>query len=216
MAVTGTRGAEDLDESLAAVAVRRRIGGRQAVAEDEVRRLLAVGLELTRGDPSGNPKIADIVRIAGVSNDAFYRAFRSKDDLMAAIVDDGARRLISYVEHMRDKAVDPIGQVRGCIGAILKQAADPEVAATSRAVFRHAARVDQARVTGSVDVRRGLALLLVDPLARLGSPEPTQDALVAAGAIFAAMETFLWAEQAPTQGDADHLLRWLLRASRPD
>ena len=47
---------------------------------------------------SGRPTVAEIVREAGLSNQAFYRHFASKDDLVTAIVDAGARRLAAYVE----------------------------------------------------------------------------------------------------------------------
>jgi AcrR family transcriptional regulator len=206
--------AQHADESLAALAVRRRIGGRQAAAEDEVRRLLDVGLELTRNDPTGNPKIADIVRMAGVSNDAFYRAFRSKDDLMAAIVDDGSRRLLSYVQHMMDKAADPQSRIRNCVTAMLTQAGDPEIASASRAVLRHAAHRSHPG-TSVLELRRGLTAMLTGPLSELGSPAPAQDAFLAAGAIFAAMENYLFAEEVPTEADTEHLISWLLRAARP-
>lgn len=198
------------DESLAAMAVRRRTGDRQAGAEDEVRRLLDVGLQLMRDDPGGNPKIADIVRRAKVSNDAFYRAFRSKDDLMAAIVDDGARRLFGYVAHQRAKAADPAGEIRACVVAVLRQAADPEIARTTRAVMRHAGHGAAAGNGGGVRVRRQVGELMADSLARHGSPDPARDGLVAASAVFGVMEQFLWNGRTPTDDDLEHLLGWIL------
>lgn len=207
-------GARSADEdSLAAAAVRRRTGGRYAAAEDEIRRLLDVGLELMRADPAGTPRIADIVRLAKVSNDAFYRAFRSKDDLMAAIADDGARRLLGYVRHRRDGHADAAAQVRACVEAILGQAADPEVAATTRAVLRNTTHGGPRR-TGGVGVRRRVAELLVEPLRRLGSADAERDAFVASCAAFAVMEEFLWTEELPSEADVDHLVAWVVRGGR--
>src|SRR5215211_3424623 len=111
------------DESLLVQAVRRRTGDRVAAAEAEVRRLLDVGLELMTEAPESTPKVADIVRRAGVSNDAFYRAFGGKAELMAAIADD--------------KAPDPREQLAGSVRAVMRQAADPVVADTTRAVLRN-------------------------------------------------------------------------------
>jgi AcrR family transcriptional regulator len=199
----------DADESLLAQAVRRRTGDRQAAAEDEVRRLLDVGLRLMQDSPASPPRIADIVSLAGVSNDAFYRAFRSKDDLMAAIADDGSRRLISYVRHQAEKAADPAGRVRAIVQAVLAQAADPKVAETTRAVLRHTA----ARKVPSVDVRERLAAELAGPLGALGSGDPERDALVAACAVFAVMEQHLWRKQTPTADDTEHLVTFLLSAA---
>src|SRR5215212_4521030 len=135
-ATTAPGDSSGTDESLVSRAVRRRTGDRQVAAEAEIRRLLDVGLALMAEDPAANPRIADIVGRAGVSNDAFYRAFRGKDELMAAIADDGARRLISYVRHQRDKESEPGRRVRASIEAVLSQATDPGIAATTRAVLR--------------------------------------------------------------------------------
>jgi AcrR family transcriptional regulator len=211
--MTTTAGADESrapDESLVARAVRRRTGGRQAAAEEEIGRLLEVGLRLMQEDPAGSPRIADIVRAAGVSNDAFYRAFRGKDDLMAAIVDDGARRLLGYVRHQRDKEPDAAAQLRACVEAVFSQAVDPRIAATTRAVLRSAAGA-QPRTAGVVGVRERLAGELVGPLRALPSSDPERDALVVAVATFAVMEQFLWGEQVPTADDVEHFVAFVLR-----
>jgi AcrR family transcriptional regulator len=160
-------------------------------------------------DPEGSPRIADIVREAGVSNDAFYRAFRSKDDLMAAIADDGSRRLLSYVRHQRDKAPEPADQLRACVAAVFGQAIDPQIAATTRAVIRHTSSAPRA--VGVVAVRDRLAKELLEPLRHLHSADPERDALVVACATFAVMEHFLWGERVPTEADLDHLVGFVLR-----
>lgn len=198
-------------ESLAARAVRRRSGGRYAAAEDEVRRLLDAGLELMRADPAGNPKIADIVRRAKVSNDAFYRAFRSKDDLMAAISDDGARRLLDHLRHQRDKHTDPVEQIKACVRAVFKQAADPEVAATTRAVLRNTSPGAKS-ASGGVELRQRIADLLIAPLTACGSRDPARDAVVASCAMMAVMEQFLWTERSPMTADVEHLVSWIVPA----
>ena len=201
------------EESLVELAVRRRTADRQAAAEDEVRRLLDVGLELMREDPNGNPKIADIVRRARVSNDAFYRSFRSKDDLMAAIADDGARRLLEYVRHQRAKTADPADQVRACVAGVFKQVTEPEIARTTRAVVMNIKRADGG--TPGVRLRDQIGELIAESLAELGSPDPARDGHVAACAMFGVMEQYLWAERTPDAADQDHLLDWILRAARP-
>jgi AcrR family transcriptional regulator len=200
-------GADSVDESLAARAVRRRIADRQAAAESEVRRLLDAGLELMRTDPTAAPKVSDLVRLAGVSNDAFYRAFRSKDDLMATIVDEGGR-VRGFVTLVPDIAE----QLRLCLRAVLQQAADPEVAATSRAVLSNASRALWARAIALVDLKRQIALIMEKPLAGLGSADPGRDAFLLSCAVFGAMEQFLWSEQSPTPAEFDFLCVWALRS----
>src|SRR5437660_5249790 len=66
--------------------------------ESEVRRLLDAALEvIAKHGTAARARVADIVAAAGLSNDAFYRHFPSKDALVCAIIEDGTQRLASYV-----------------------------------------------------------------------------------------------------------------------
>src|SRR5260370_11006206 len=86
--------------TLADRAVDRRLASAQELAETDVRALMDAGLALLRAEaPGRSPRVADIVAAAGLSNDAFYRYFASKDDLVAAIVEDGSRRLVTSAPH---------------------------------------------------------------------------------------------------------------------
>jgi AcrR family transcriptional regulator len=201
------------DESLVAQAVRRRAGDRQTAAENEVRRLLEVGLALMRENPTTDVRVADIIRRAGVSNDAFYRAFKGKAELMAAIADEGSRRLRSYVRHQVGKAADPVAKVRACVRAVLAQATDEEVASTSRAVLQHVPRASATRANGFVDVEDEIALLLVAPLGELGSTDPRADGLVAACSVFGYMEHFLWSGRTPTEKQVEDMVTWIVTAA---
>jgi AcrR family transcriptional regulator len=208
----GQYGQPSDDETLLERAVRRRTGDRMATAEHEVRRMIDVGLALMRDNSGGSPKIADIVREAGVSNDAFYRAFRGKEDLVAAIVDDGTRRVLAYVAHQRDKVADPAGQLRQCVRAVLRQAGDPAAAATARAVLANASRHAGERAVGLVPLADSLAEVLLPPLAGLGSSDPGRDARALAWTLAGAVEHFVLSEQIPSAEDVDHLGHWALRA----
>lgn len=191
-------------DSLAETAAAQR---RHAADRTAVGRILAATLELMGRGPE--IRIAEVVRAAGVSNDAFYRAFRGKAELLAAVTDQAQHRLVGHVAEELGAAPDhPVERVRVCVRAVLDQA-DPKTAATTRAVLRHTSRPD-----GTLLGCR-LADLLAGPLAALGSPTPAADALAAAGALLSALEQHLWAGTTPTAADADHLLGYLLRASRP-
>ena len=81
---------------------------REAEYSDEVQRLLDAGLAvMARSGTSASPRVADIVSEAQVSNDAFYRHFSSKEDLVLAVAEAGAERLVSYVSHQMNKHPDP-------------------------------------------------------------------------------------------------------------
>src|SRR5260370_40984062 len=111
----------------------RRLAPAQELAETDVRALMDAGLALLRTEaPGRSPRVADIVAAAGLSNDAFYRYFASKDDLVAAIVEDGSRRLVTYVRHQMAQGDDAAARLRLGIEAIMKQAPGPDVAARNR------------------------------------------------------------------------------------
>ena len=96
---------------------------REAAYAEEVRRLLDAALGVMREcGTASRPRVADIVAAAGLSNDAFYRHFRSKDALVAALVDDGALRLRSYLDHQMAKASTPDAQVRRWVEGVMSQA----------------------------------------------------------------------------------------------
>jgi AcrR family transcriptional regulator len=179
--------------SLAEQAVRRRLSERNEEARDDVRRLIAAGLKLmTQGSGSLNPpRVADIVREAGVSNQAFYQLFPSKDDLVAAIVDDGARRLLSYLAHAMDQETDPEDQLRRCVQGAMRQVGDPAIAAAARAVLgngRMVRSIEGADATPLVDM---LSALLSPANERLGGDRVSSDARKTAVLIIGMMEYFL-------------------------
>src|SRR5919201_691586 len=96
------------DDDVAERIAQQTLAKRGPDYEGEVRRLLDVGLEVMRKcGTSSRPRVADIVAAAGLSNDAFYRHFSSKDALVAAILEDGAERLGSYLAHQMEKEPTP-------------------------------------------------------------------------------------------------------------
>ena len=91
----------EADVSLLDRAARRRLTPRQEAVNDELRRLLAAGLDLLRRNTAALPRVSDIVAAANSSNDAFYRAFGSREAFLAVVVDDGLRRLLAEVRAAR-------------------------------------------------------------------------------------------------------------------
>jgi AcrR family transcriptional regulator len=197
-------------------AVQRRLMNRHELVVDEVRRMLTAGVDLMRNqERPAPPRVADIVAAAGASNDAFYRAFGSRDEFLAAIVDDGARRLLSYVRYQRDGADEPLEQLRRGLNAILKQASDVEVARTTRAVLACAPGRRRDSLPQGADLADDLGQLYEAPLRALGSPEPRRDGRVLALAAFGEMERALWAERKPGKADVEYLLSLAERMGNP-
>ena len=99
---------------LALRSVERTMERRRATYEEEVRRLVSASFELVRRDGSLEPRVGEIVAEAGLSNQAFYKHFRSKDELLLAVLDEGIRILRTYLEHQMLKVDTPESKARRC------------------------------------------------------------------------------------------------------
>lgn len=145
--------------------------------------------------------VAEIVREAGLSNQAFYRHFASKDDLIDALIDSGLRRLVGYLAHAMEKAKTPEGQIRAWIRGVLSQSTDPAVGAATRAVVWNR----EAPVAGAANAQaqaESLAWnLLSAPLEALGRPEPGSDAYLIGKLVFGVVSEALWADPPPTAAE---------------
>jgi AcrR family transcriptional regulator len=192
----------------------RRVAKREEQYAHEVRRLLDAGLEVMRTcGTASSPRVADIVAAAGLSNDAFYRHFASKEALVAAILEDGTIRLTSYLRHQMAKASTPEDQVRRWVEGVMAQATGEDIAATTRAVLWN---------TGSLSERVGplrpsaagsLAPLLHEPFAQMGRTDPEADATLAAHAAVGLLSDFLWQRARPTRSQIDHVVDFCLAAA---
>lgn len=192
---------------------QRSLAKREAGYAEEVRCLLDAALQVIaeRGTTS-RPRVADIVRAAGLSNDAFYRHFKSKDALVAAILEDGTQRLTTYVAHQMSKDSTPEAKVRGWVVGVLSQAAE-ESAATTRAVLWNAGTLTSDTLDGPPSASGPLAALLREPFAELGSPEPEFDASLAAHAIVGALGDHLWKGSVPGDADVERITAFCLRTA---
>jgi AcrR family transcriptional regulator len=177
--------------------------------DDGVRLLLDAALEvMRRSGTRSRPRVADIVAAAGLSNDAFYRHFPSKDDLVAALIEDGARRLARYLEHQMGKEQTPEGKVRRWVAGVLSQARG-ETAATTLAVLWNGERAK----TSQHDASEALAALLRAPFADLGSDAPDLDASLAAHAVVGLLADFLSRTQTPADADIERVTAFCLRTA---
>ena len=111
---------------------RRAIARREADHDDAVRRLVAASFALIAETGSLEPSVAAIVRRAGLSNQAFYRHFRSKDELLLGVLDEGFRLLAGYLARRVAGASEPSAKIRAWIGGVLEQALQGDAAAATR------------------------------------------------------------------------------------
>ena len=193
-------------------AAQEALARREAAYAEEVRRLLDAGLDVMRRcGTTSRPRVADIVVAAGLSNDAFYRHFRSKDALVAALVDDGALRLRSYLDHAMEKATSPEAKVRRWVEGVMSQA-EGEVAATTLAVIWNGDSVAGASAPGRQAANAAPGGLLAEPFAELGSTRPELDAALVAHAVFGRLAELLWQGAQADSAEVDHLVDFCLGA----
>jgi AcrR family transcriptional regulator len=206
---TGTGGP---DTDVTGRIVRNSLAKREGEYADEVRRLLDAALEVMRKcGTDSRPRVADIVAAAGLSNEAFYRHFRSKDALVTALLEDGAERLRSYLTHHLAKERTPEGRVRRWVAGVLSQA-DGDVAATTLAVLWNGGTAAGGLAAGRHFASSPLASLLEEPFADLGSQAPELHAALAAHATLGTLSDLLWRRVEPTSADIDRVTAFCVRA----
>jgi AcrR family transcriptional regulator len=113
-------------------AVDRSLEARRITALNEVERLVAAGFRVIERTGHLEPKVSDILAEAGLSNQAFYRHFRSKHELLVAVLDEGIRGLGRYLAGRVEEAATPTDAVREWIRGMAAQAQDPSGAQASR------------------------------------------------------------------------------------
>lgn len=74
--------------------------------------LLEASLDLLRDRALGEFTLREVARRAGVSHNAPYRHFRDKDDLLAAIAEEGFERLTATMQSARGKQGTPFQQLQ--------------------------------------------------------------------------------------------------------
>ena len=155
-------------ESLTRRAVARAMAGRQEAYAEELQRIVEATYRVIEQSGTLDPTLRDILRESKLSTQAFYRYFTSKDELLLVLLDEGARRLVGYLEHRMERAASPEAQVRAWIAGVLAQAADEEAARRTRPFVANEARLAERfpeEQQASVELLVGL---LVPPIAALG------------------------------------------------
>ncbi|MBW2383556.1 MAG: TetR/AcrR family transcriptional regulator [Deltaproteobacteria bacterium] len=200
--------------------VERAIERRRAAYEEEVGRLVDASFALIRREGHLEPKVGEIVAAAGLSNQAFYKHFRSKDELLLAVLDEGFRRLGEYLERRMQKARTPERRIRQWINGVLEQALDAESARASRPFALSRGRLAEL----FPDEVRTAEQRLVDPLresieeavraGELAAADPERDAALIYGLAMGWVERQLMRSEPPSRRDAEHLLEFAMRGLR--
>jgi AcrR family transcriptional regulator len=163
---------------------------------------------------TGRARVADIVAEAGLSNDAFYRHFASKDALVAALSEQATERIAAGLGRRMAAEPTPEAQVRCWLDGLLAQV-DETHAAGNVAVLGTSSSLNTAIPTGDhTRTRQPLAELLQEPFAALGSPDPAFDAELVTHAVTNRIAGHLYEHTRPSADEADYLLAFCLSTAR--
>ena len=203
-------------------AITRALSEQYAQAADEVDRLVAATYRVIEREGSVEPRVRQILEESGLATQAFYRHFRSKDELLLVILDDGRRQLAEYLEHRMAKvrAKGPLAEVRAWIEGLLAQAGDQAAAARTRPfVVGHQRLVElfPEEQTASVAVLVGM---LADAIGRAveAGELPAEGLDVERSATYVyrltegVMEDHILAGTSPSRADVTGVVAFSLRA----
>jgi AcrR family transcriptional regulator len=187
----------------------RTLSVRSETYADEIRRLVAAGYAVMRRTGTLDPRVHDIVREAGLSNQTFYRHFRGKDELLVAILDDGQRQLLTYLEHRMAGAGPGAARVRAWVGGVMEQARNAAAAENTRPFAINSARLADQFPDEVARSRELLVRPLRGAVAEAGG-DPQRDADAVYHLVIGCMNDSLVARRQPSRGDVDHLEQFVL------
>ena len=207
------RASFDADAPVAHRVASRTLAGRTEAYADEVRRLVDAGYAVMRRTGMLDPRVTDIVRDAGLSNQAFYRHFRGKDELLVAILDDGRRRLLEYLERRMAASEPGAARVRAWVGGVMEQARNPAAAENTRPFAINNARLADRFPDEVARSQELLVAPLRDAVADAGG-DPQRDADVIYHLTIGCMNDALVARRRPTTDEIAHLEQFVLGGLR--
>jgi AcrR family transcriptional regulator len=121
-----------MDEPVEQAVAARTLRDRSDAYAEEIRRLLDATYAVLRRSGDDDPRVSDIVRESGLSNQAFYRHFRGKDELLVAVLADGQRQLVTTLTAHMEQAPPGAARVRTWVEVVLAQAQHQGAAANTR------------------------------------------------------------------------------------
>jgi len=204
--VLGTVNEVPVVEAIAA----RALDERRAAYADEVRRLVAAAYDVMRASGDIEPRVTDVVRAAGLSNQAFYRHFKSKDELLLTVLTDGRQRLLATVTARMARVEPGAARIAAWVEGVLAQARNRAAAENTRPFAVHGARIADRFPAESARSRDALVAPLREAVADAGG-DPLRDADAIHDLVFGAMNDALLRRVHPSTDDVAHVVRFALR-----
>jgi len=146
----------------------RTLSARRETYAAEVRKLIDAAFEVMRTTGDIDPSVRDIVRGAGLSNQAFYRHFASKDALLLAVLADGHAQLVDYLRTRVSSVADPEAKIRVWVEGVMAQARHVRAAEATRPFAINGARLADRFPDELAASRRDLVETLAPAVHALG------------------------------------------------
>jgi AcrR family transcriptional regulator len=191
--------------SLADHVVERALSDRQEAYSAEVQELIEATYRVIGDTGDFSPPVRAILAEAGMSNPAFYRHFKSKDELLLVMLDEGRYQLATYLGHRVEAVKDPNEKVAEWIRGVLAQASDPDAARRTRPFFADIARLHSSFPD---EQQRSEQQLIGQLAALLGQRSST--ATIIYTLVFGALGRYLQAQSVPTDDEVDAVVEFVL------
>lgn len=197
--------------------VDRTMERRRLAYENEVKRFIEAGFALVQQTGKLEPTVGAIVAKAGLSNQAFYKHFHSKDELLLAMLEEGILLLRSYIEHRVEAESNPTDRVRNWLWGILEQALSEQAAAATRPFVISRARLAERFPAEVEEAEERLAAILRGEIQRgvasgeLHASHPERDARLLYNLAMGWVERQLTTPSADARAEAEHLVAFALR-----
>jgi AcrR family transcriptional regulator len=202
----------DVLTSLAETLADRALDERRAAYADEVRRLIDAAYAVMRSTGEIDPRVGDVVRAAGLSNQAFYRHFKSKDELLLAVLTDGQHRLLATLQSRMARVEPGAPRVAAWIEGVMAQARNAEAAENTRPFAINGARIaDRFPDEWSTSHERLMAPLREAVTHAGGDGDRDADAIY--HLTFGEMEDALKRRTHPSREDVAHLVGFAVKGA---
>jgi AcrR family transcriptional regulator len=181
-------------------------------------RLIAAAFRVVASTGDPDPPVRPILREAGLSRQAFYRCFESKEDLMAALLSEGQQILATYLGARMQRVSSPEDKIRAWISGVMRQATAPQAAERTRPFLFLPSAQAPAGQAATADKERLLCQPLEAAIAArqrelLGADDdPGRLALIIHDFVFGSLNRHLLIGLAPTAETVEALEDFALRA----
>jgi AcrR family transcriptional regulator len=192
--------------------VARAVEPRRTRANEEIRALVEAGLAVLRREGAAGLTVGEVLRVAGLSTRAFYRHFRSKDELVLAIYERESDAAQARLRERVATATSPHAALVVWVDETLALAYDPRRARRTRVLLAEGRRLEADHPREFAAIVDGVVAPLAAVLRAHGSPEPERDARTVHAVTWSLVAERLAGGTLPLDAARAHVLRFVAPA----